>query len=213
MVGTQSLLSDNLKYANLGLLIVDEEQRFGVESKIKLVNKYIDIDVLTLTATPIPRTLKQAMDGLIDISTLDTPPVQRKPVIIETIQPGKTGIERAHSDSESTSGNYRKAARKVGKIYVDFDVMAEGIRRELARGGQCFVICPHIDNLSIYVGELITRIPELRINTVHGGMGDIEEQVEDFAEGGADILLATTVIENGINLPKVNAIFICEAER
>jgi transcription-repair coupling factor (superfamily II helicase) len=208
VVGTHAILSDRIKYRNLGLLIIDEEQRFGVDQKVALMKKYEDVDVLTLTATPIPRTLKQAINGLIDISTLDTPPILRKAVQVAIVDPARTGIDRALSKNEV--GNNSK---KKSKLYVNFDEIEKSLRRELLRGGQAFVICPHVDSLGVYEEQISKRIPTIRIITIHGQTQDIEDQVERFAMGGADVLLATTVLENGINIPTVNTIFVCEAER
>lgn len=211
LVGTQSLLNDGLQYKHLGLLVIDEEQRFGVKNKVKLLKKYVNIDVLTLTATPIPRTLKQAMDGLIDVSILETAPVERRPVIIEIVDPIK--IKGIGQLPPSLQKNSVKGVRNPSSSLINFDALASGLLKELERGGQSFVICPYIDNLSMYEREIKRRLPNLRIITVHGRMGNIDENVEAFADGGADVLLATTVIENGLNLPHVNSIFIGEAER
>jgi transcription-repair coupling factor (superfamily II helicase) len=191
--------------------VIDEEQRFGVNHKVKLLKKHVNIDVLTLTATPIPRTLRQAMDGLVDISILETPPIERRPVIIEIVEPIKNrGTERLSSVLQKQP---TKGARLPSISLVNFDAVARGLHKELERGGQSFVICPFIDNLSMYEREIKRRLPDIRIMTVHGRMGNIDENVEIFADGGADVLLATTVIENGLNLPQVNSIFIGEAER
>lgn len=211
LVGTQSILNDGLQYKNLGLLVIDEEQRFGVNHKVKLMKKYVNIDVLTLTATPIPRTLKQAMDGLVDISILETPPIERRPVSIEIVEPTKSrGSNRLPS---SLHQQPTKGTRLSSISMINFDAVARGLQKERERGGQSFVICPFIDNLPMYEREIKRRLPDISVITVHGRMDNIDENVEIFADGGADVLLATTVIENGLNLPHVNSIFIGEAER
>lgn len=179
VVGTHALLSNDLRFRDLGLLVVDEEQRFGVKQKERLKLISNGIDVLTLTATPIPRTLQMSLSGIRDTSTIRSPPPMRKPTI----------------------------------TYVqDFSdaMVQEAIGRELARGGQCYYVVPRISMLA-EAQETITRLfPDIRIIQAHGRMqrNGAEENVASFAEGGFDVLLATTVIENGVDIPSVNTIVV-----
>jgi transcription-repair coupling factor (superfamily II helicase) len=179
IVGTHALLSNELEFKDLGLLVVDEEQRFGVKQKERLKLICGGIDVLTLSATPIPRTLQMSLSGIRDTSTIRSPPPMRKPT----------------------------------KTYVqDFseDIVFEAISRELERGGQCYYVVPRIAMLE-EAQDLIKRLfPGISLIQAHGrmGRGCAEENVAEFAEGKHDVLLATTVIENGVDIPTVNTIVI-----
>jgi len=179
IVGTHALLSNDLGFKDLGLLVVDEEQRFGVKQKERLKLICGGIDVLTLSATPIPRTLQMSLSGIRDTSTIRSPPPMRKPTV----------------------------------TYVqDFseDIVFEAISRELERGGQCYYVVPRISMLE-EAQEVIKRLfPGIGIIQAHGRMsgGLAEENVAEFAEGKYEILLATTVIENGVDIPSVNTIVI-----
>ncbi|GAX20856.1 transcription-repair coupling factor [Fistulifera solaris] len=179
IVGTHALLSNDLKFKNLGLLVVDEEQRFGVKQKERLKLISSGIDVLTLTATPIPRTLQMSLSGIRDTSTIRSPPPMRKSTI----------------------------------TYVqDFseEMVANAIQTELDRGGQCYYVVPRISMLADAEALMVKLFPDIRIIQAHGRMqrGGAEENVAKFAEGNYDVLLATTVIENGVDIPSVNTIIV-----
>lgn len=183
VVGTHALLSNGMSFKDLGLLTIDEEQRFGVNQKERLKLICNCVDVLTLSATPIPRTLQMSLSGIRDTSTIRSPPPMRKPTI----------------------------------SYVqEFDEMLikDAIERELAREGQCFYVVPRISQLT-EANEMLERIfPSLRVIQAHGRMsrGTAEDNVASFAEGNYDVLLATTVIENGVDIPRVNTIIIQNAQ-
>jgi transcription-repair coupling factor (superfamily II helicase) len=183
IVGTHALLSSGLKFKDLGLLVVDEEQRFGVKQKERLKLICSGIDVLTLSATPIPRTLQMSLSGIRDTSTIRSPPPMRKPT--------KTFVQEFHKD-----------------------FVREAIQRELDRGGQCFYVVPRIAQLEEAEKVINELFPDLSIIMAHGRMprGGAEENVAAFAEGKYDLLLATTVIENGVDIPSVNTIIIQNAQ-
>jgi len=183
IVGTHALLSSGLQFKDLGLLVVDEEQRFGVKQKERLKLICDGIDVLTLSATPIPRTLQMSLSGIRDTSTIRSPPPMRKPT--------KTFVQEFHKD-----------------------LVKEAIQRELDRGGQCFYVVPRIAQLDEAEKTIKELYPNIRIIMAHGRMprGGAEENVAAFAEGKYDVLLATTVIENGVDIPSVNTIIIQNAQ-
>lgn len=179
VIGTQSLLSEKLKFHNLGMLVIDEEQRFGVEHKEKLKTIASGVDILTLTATPIPRTLRMATTALKDMTMLQSPPPNRKAV----------------------------------EVYIhkeDYDIAADAIERELNRGGQCFVVVPFIKNMEEVEGQLISRLRNMRLVKAHGRMSvaKFDRSISQFLNKDADVLLATTVVENGIDMPNVNTIVV-----
>lgn len=183
VVGTHALLSNGMAFNDLGLLTVDEEQRFGVNQKERLKLICNCVDVLTLSATPIPRTLQMSLSGIRDTSTIRSPPPMRKPTI-SYVQEFEESLIR------------------------------DAIERELARGGQCYYVVPRISQLE-EAETLLKRIfPELRVIQAHGRMarGKAEENVAAFAEGNYDVLLATTVIENGVDIPRTNTIIIQNAQ-
>ena len=182
--GTHRLLSKDIEYKNLGLLIVDEEQRFGVTHKERIKQYKNDVNVLTLSATPIPRTLKMAMSGLRDLSIIDTAPVNRYPVQTYVM---------AESDM----------------------VVKDAIYKELARKGQIFILYNHVDGLENKRSELQKLVPEARIVTAHGRMNksEIEDVMDDFINYKYDILLCTTIIETGIDIPNANTLIIFDADR
>lgn len=183
VVGTHALLSNGMSFNDLGLLTVDEEQRFGVNQKERLKLICNCVDVLTLSATPIPRTLQMSLSGIRDTSTIRSPPPMRKPTI-SYVQEFEESLIR------------------------------DAIERELARDGQCYYVVPRISQLE-EAETLLKRIfPELRVIQAHGRMarGKAEENVAAFAEGNHDVLLATTVIENGVDIPRVNTIVIQNAQ-
>lgn len=183
VIGTHRLLSDDVKFKDLGLLIVDEEQRFGVAHKERIKQLRASVDVLTLSATPIPRTLHMAMVGLRDMSIITTPPEDRYPV-------------------ETFVAEYDDA------------LVQDAIGRELARGGQVFYVHNRIQTLDEVAARLHRLVPEARIAVAHGQMPEdrLEKIVLDFMDGEYDVLVATTIIENGIDMPQVNTIIVEDAD-
>lgn len=184
VVGTHRLLSKDVVYQDLGLLIVDEEQRFGVTHKEKLKQLKTNVDVLTLTATPIPRTLHMSMIGVRDLSIIETPPANRFPV----------------------------------QTYVMEDNMAlvrEAIEREMSRGGQVFYLYNRVEDMAKKVDEVRQLVPEARVGFAHGQMGEtaLEEVIISFLEGEYDVLVTTTIIETGIDIPNVNTLLVHDADR
>ena len=183
-IGTHRLLSDDVKFNDLGLLVIDEEQRFGVRHKEKIKELKSSVDVLTLSATPIPRTLNMSLTGIKDISIIDEPPGDRLPV----------------------------------HTYVaayDEEMLRNAIVRELARGGQVFVVNNRITGIH-QVAETIGRlVPDAVIGIGHGRMNEdaLENTMLDFIEGRIDVLVATTIIENGIDIPNANTMIILNADR
>jgi transcription-repair coupling factor (superfamily II helicase) len=184
VVGTHRLLSKDVSFRDLGLVVVDEEQRFGVKQKERLKALRHQVDILTLSATPIPRTLHMALLGIRDISNLTTPPVGRHPV--------ETRVSR-ESD----------------------DLVAEAVRRELDRGGQVFIVSSRIRELPLVARRLQERVPEARLVAIHGQMQKelIEDRMLRFVRGEADVMLATTIIESGLDIPNANTIVIRDADR
>ena len=183
VVGTHAILSKQTKFKELGLVIVDEEQRFGVTHKEKLKQLRADVHMLTLTATPIPRTLQMAMTGLRELSTIQTPPVDRLAV----------------------------------RTYVmewDDMVMREALLREHHRGGQSFIVVPRISDMEQISDWLHENVPEVKFVAAHGQMsaGEIEERMSAFYEGKYEVLLATTIVESGLDLPSANTIIIHRAD-
>jgi len=184
VVGTHAILAKSTEFKNLGLVIVDEEQRFGVTHKEKLKQLRSDVHMLTLTATPIPRTLQMAMTGLRELSTIQTPPVDRLAV----------------------------------RTYVmewDDMVMREALLREHHRGGQSFIVVPRISDMPDVEEWLRENVPEVKSISAHGqmGAGEIEERMSAFYEGKYEVLLSTTIVESGLDLPSANTIIIHRADR
>ncbi|MCQ2427047.1 MAG: transcription-repair coupling factor [Clostridia bacterium] len=184
IIGTHRLLSKDIKFRDLGLLVIDEEQRFGVAQKEKLKQRSAGIDVLSLSATPIPRTLNMAMTGIRDISLLYEAPANRLPV--------QTYI-----------------------LEHDELIIHEAIRKELRRGGQVFYLYNFIDSIESAAARLREAIPEARITVAHGRMDkdEIEDIWKDMTEGSIDILVSTTIIESGIDLPNANTLIVTNAHR
>ncbi len=184
VVGTHRLLGKDVAFKNLGLVIVDEEQRFGVLHKERLKENFRRVDVLTLSATPIPRTLYLSLLGARDMSTIETPPANRIPV--ETVICG-----------------------------YDERIIRDAIKRELARGGQVYFLHNRIKSIAVLEKRLKELVPDARIVTGHGQMA--EEELEDvmstFVRGDADILLCTSIIESGLDIPNANTIIIDRADR
>ncbi|MEQ8664515.1 MAG: transcription-repair coupling factor [Rhodospirillales bacterium] len=184
VVGTHALLAKDIRFRDLALLVVDEEQHFGVAHKERLKQLKADVHVITLTATPIPRTLQLALSGVRDMSLIATPPVDRLAV----------------------------------RTYVlPFDpvIVREAVMREKYRGGQTFYVCPRIADLTPVHDRLSKLIPEVGIVAIHGQMPvrQIEDAIADFQAGKFDVLLATNIIESGLDMPRVNTIVIHRADR
>ena len=179
VIGTHSLLSPKIKFQNLGLLIIDEEQNFGVKQKEKLKELRENVHVLTLTATPIPRTLQLAMTGIRDLSLIATPPVDRLAV--------RTSV-------------------------MPFDplIIREAIMREYYRGGQCFYVCPRLSDLDDAQRMLAELVPEIRTIQAHGQMSptDLDERMTAFYDGQYHLLLATNIIESGLDIPNANTLIV-----
>ena len=182
--GTHRLLSDDVKFNKLGLLIVDEEQRFGVTHKEKIKKFKTDVNVLTLSATPIPRTMKMAMSGLRDLSIIDTPPVNRYPIQTYVLEENDL-------------------------------IIKDAIYKELARNGQIFILYNNIDKLDSIVSHIRSLVPEARIVSAHGRMNkqELEDVMQDFIDFKYDILVCTTIIETGIDIPNTNTLIIYNADR
>jgi len=179
VIGTHALLSNDLGFRDLSLLVVDEEQRFGVKQKERLKMFSNGVDVLTLSATPIPRTLQMSLSGIRDTSTIRSPPPMRKPTITYVQEFGE-------------------------------EIVQSAIEIELKRGGQCYFVVPRISMLEEAETLLKRLFPGIRIIQAHGRMqrNGAESNVAEFAEGKHDVLLATTVIENGVDIPSVNTILV-----
>ncbi|MCC7086132.1 MAG: transcription-repair coupling factor [Pirellulales bacterium] len=184
VIGTHRLAGADVQFHNLGLLIIDEEQRFGVEVKEKLKAMRASVDVLTMTATPIPRTLHMSLLGLRDISNLETPPEDRLAV--------ETRVTR-----------------------FDEELVRHGILRELNRSGQAFFVHNRVNDIHLLATKLQRIVPEASIRIGHGQMpeGELEEVMYDFVNHKFDILLATTIVESGLDIPNANTIFIDEADK
>ena len=184
LIGTHRLLSSDIAFKDLGLLIVDEEQRFGVKHKEKLKQLKTQIDVLTLTATPIPRTMQMAMSGIRQISIIDTPPQDRRPVQTYVSPFDPAWIKRA-------------------------------LIEELKRGGQIFYVYNRVESIDKKAAFIKELVPEARIVIAHGQMdeGEVEKAMLAFVQKEYDILLATTIIESGLDIPNVNTLIVDEAER
>ena len=183
LIGTHRLLSKNIKFRDLGLLIIDEEQRFGVMQKEKLKEIATDVDTLTLTATPIPRTLNMAMNGISDISILDEAPGERRPVQTYVLE---------HDDA----------------------VIYDALRRELSRGGQVLYLYNKVESIALVAGRISKDFPEARVAYAHGQMekDELEDIWHMLVEGEIDILVCTTIIETGVDLPMANTLVIEDAD-
>ena len=184
VVGTHRLLSSDVHFKDLGLLVLDEEQRFGVEHKEKIKNMRKDIDCLTMTATPIPRTLHMSLSGIRDISTIHTPPTERLPVQTYVVEETETLIRDA-------------------------------CIRELSRGGQVFILYNRVESIFTFASKIGRIVPEGEISVAHGRMDKttLENSVYDFYSGKSNILITTTIIENGIDLPNANTLIVIDSDR
>jgi transcription-repair coupling factor (superfamily II helicase) len=183
VIGTHRLLSDDIAFKDLGLLVVDEEQRFGVTHKEQIKQLRTNVDVLTLTATPIPRTLEMSLTGIRDLSLINTPPAERQPILTYV-------------------GEYDERAA------------AESLRRELLREGQVFYVHNRVHDIEQVTAGLRELVPEARIAVAHGQMdeGSLERVVLDFWDGAYDVLVCTTIIESGIDMPTVNTLVVDRAD-
>ena len=184
VIGTHRVLSKDVAYQNLGLLIVDEEQRFGVTHKEKIKQLKTNIDVLTLTATPIPRTLHMSMVGVRDLSVIETPPQNRFPVQTYVME---------HSGA----------------------LVREAIEREMARGGQTFYLYNRVEEMAKRVEEIQMLVPDARVAFAHGRMTEVqlESVILSFIDGEYDVLVTTTIIETGVDIPNVNTLIVHDADR
>ncbi len=184
LIGTHRLLSADVNPYDLGLVIIDEEQRFGVQHKEQLKNMREQVDVLTLSATPIPRTMQMAMSGVRDMSLIMTPPPGRLPVKV-------------------TVGEY------------DPDLVSAAIREELHRGGQVYYVSNRVTTIDDAVGRVMEAAPEARVRVAHGQMSarEVEDVMLEFSEHECDVLVATTIIESGIDNPRTNTLIIEDSQR
>ncbi len=184
VIGTHRLLSDTVSFKKLGLLVVDEEQRFGVQHKEAIKARAVGVDVLTLSASPIPRTLEMAFTGIRDLSMITTPPADRRPILTHV-------------------GEYNEPA------------VVEAVRRELLREGQVFFVHNRVSDIDHVAQRLGQLVPDARIAVAHGQMdeGTLERVMIDFWERRYDVLVCTTIVESGIDLPSVNTLIVDRAER
>ena len=184
IIGTHRLVQKDVKFRDLGLVIIDEEQRFGVAHKERFKEAFAGVDVLTLSATPIPRTLNMAMSGIRDMSVIEEPPIDRHPVQTYVIE---------HNDG----------------------VLVQAINKELRRGGQVYYIHNRIETIEACADKLAQQLPDARIGIAHGALN--EEQLSDIwqqlLEHEIDILVCTTLIETGVDVPNVNTLIIEDADR
>ena len=184
VIGTHRMLSKDISFADLGLLVIDEEQRFGVDHKEGLKEKYPTVDVLSMTATPIPRTLHMSISGVRDISIIEEAPSDRQPV----------------------------------QTYVmEFDqvILEEAIRREVSRNGQAFYLFNNTRKIAKKTNELGQAMPNIKIEYAHGQMAEkeLEKIIKSFIDGDFDVLVCTTIIESGVDMPRVNTIIVEDADR
>ncbi|MBQ8916359.1 MAG: transcription-repair coupling factor, partial [Alistipes sp.] len=183
LIGTHKMLGKQIRFRDLGLLIIDEEQKFGVAAKEKLTELSISVDTLTLTATPIPRTLQFSLMGSRDLSVISTPPPNRQPILTES-----------HAFSE--------------------EIIRDAIEQELARGGQVYFVHNRVEDLLTMQGMITRLCPKARVGVGHGKMPaeQLEKLIMDFIYGEFEVLLSTTIVENGIDIPNANTIIINNAQ-
>lgn len=184
VIGTHKLLGKQVKFKKLGMLIIDEEQRFGVAHKEKIKEMRKEVDVLTLSATPIPRTLHMSLTGIRDMSVINEPPAERFPVSTSVME-------------------------------YDSDVVEEAINKELGRGGQVYYLFNKIDGIFKTANALAERLPNAKIGVAHGRMNEreLEQIMMDVQEGDIDVLVCTTIIETGLDIPNVNTLIVEDADR
>jgi transcription-repair coupling factor (superfamily II helicase) len=183
VIGTHRLLQEDVAFSELGLIVIDEEQRFGVEQKEKLKSLRANVDVLTLTATPIPRTLEMALSGIRDMSIVDTPPENRHPVMTYV-------------------GSY------------DEETVRSAIRRELLRDGQVFYVHHRVRSIEFAARTIRELVPEARVGVAHGQMDehDLEQAMLDFGDAKTNVLVCTTIVESGLDIPTVNTLIVERAD-
>ncbi|HYE00938.1 MAG TPA: helicase-related protein [Alphaproteobacteria bacterium] len=183
VVGTQAVLAEGIRFKNLGLVVIDEEQRFGVQQKERLKDLRATVHVLSMTATPIPRTLQMALAGLRSLSIVATPPAARKPVDTHVV-----------ADEDAT--------------------VVEALRREHARKGRSYYVCPRIEDLAIQAERLARLVPDLRICAAHGQMPaeEMAARFADFEDGRCEVLLSTNIVETGMDVPEANTLIVHHAE-
>lgn len=184
VIGTHRLISNDVKFKNLGLLIIDEEQRFGVAHKEKIKKVKENVDVLTLTATPIPRTLHMSLVGIRDMSLLEEPPQERHPIQTYVLE-------------------------------YNEQLIKDAIYRELGRGGQVYYVYNRVKNIDLVAAKLSSLVPEANVEFAHGQMSEreLERKMVDFINGEIDVLVSTTIIETGLDIPNVNTIIIQDADK
>ncbi|MGW9529391.1 transcription-repair coupling factor [Paenibacillus terrae] len=184
VIGTHRLLSQDLVFKDLGMLIVDEEQRFGVTHKEKLKKLKTNVDVLTLTATPIPRTLHMSMLGVRDLSVIETPPENRFPVQTYVVEHSQT-------------------------------LVREAIEREMARGGQVYYLYNRVQGIQEMAAEINALVPDAKVGVGHGQMSEseLEKTILDFLDGEYDVLVSTSIIETGVDIPNVNTLIVHDADK
>ncbi len=184
LCGTHRILSDDVEFSSLGLIVLDEEQKFGVEDKEKLKNKYPFVDVLTLSATPIPRTLNMALTGIRDISIIATPPSERLPIQTYIV--------------EFSEG-----------------LVKDAVAREMSRGGQVFILFNSVEKIYAFAEKVRKIVPEANILVAHGQMAakEMEKVIYDFYHKKGDILICTTIIENGIDIENANTLIVVDADK
>lgn len=184
VIGTHRILSKDVEFKDLGLLIIDEEHRFGVKDKEKIKQYKTNVDVLTMTATPIPRTLHMSIVGVRDMSVIYEPPQNRKPVQTYVLE-------------------------------YDKEVIKEAITRELERGGQVFYLYNNVQGIQKKTDDISSLVPEAKVTYAHGQMtgNQIEEIMKDFIEGNTNVLVCTTILESGIDIPNANTIIVENADR
>ena len=184
VVGTHRLLGKTIKFKDLGLLVVDEEQRFGVTQKEKIKSLKTQVDVLTLTATPIPRTLYMSLSGIREMSLITTPPPSRRPI-------------------------------KTHLAPFEWETVRSAVCQELDRGGQVFYVVPRVEGIEETSAQIREMVPNARISIAHGQMdaSELESVMLGFSSGEADVLVCTTIVESGLDIPRVNTILIEDAHR
>ena len=183
-IGTHRLLQKDVAFKDLGLLIIDEDQRFGVAHKEYLKQKRREVDVLTLSATPIPRTLHMSLVGVRDMSTMETPPEERLPI--------KTYVAETNER-----------------------LVREAVLRELERNGQVFFVHNRVQSIDFVAGKLQDIVPEAKIAVAHGQMPEagLEKVMANFSQGNSDVLVCTTIIESGLDMPSVNTLIVNQADK
>ena len=184
IIGTHKLLAKDIIYKNLGLLILDEEQKFGVADKEKIKNFSKSINVLTLSATPIPRTLNMSLIGVRDISVIETPPVQRQPSIVRVVE-------------------------------LSDELVKSAIDREIARGGQVLIVYNRVEHIYNFASKIKALIPDAVVSVAHGQMNEseLEKEIFNLYSGKTQVLVSTTLIENGVDLPNANTLIVINSDK